>query len=93
MRKGRGNIEIPAIVSGCVCARDGERKNGYLTAKEETQTDMGNNKCGRQFTFFLSTKGGKICISKRSFSAACCINGVMEYMGVNLYIICWPKVN
>lgn len=57
MKRGRRNIEIPAIVSGCVCARDRERKNGYLTDKEETQTDMGNNKCREAVHFLLKYQG------------------------------------
>lgn len=35
-RKTYEKGQIPAIVSGCVCARDRERKNGYLRDKEET---------------------------------------------------------
>lgn len=53
----RGNIEIPAIVS--VYVRDRERKNRDLTGKEETQTDMGNNKCREAVHFLIKYQGRK----------------------------------
>lgn len=91
MRRGRGNIEIPAIVSEHVCVRDGGRKNGYLTDKEETQTDMGNNEWREAVHFLLQHQGRKNMHFKKIIF--CSIIAVMEYMRVHLHIICWPTVN
>lgn len=40
-------------VRGRVCVRDGKRKNGRLTDKEETQTDTGNDKWREAVHFLL----------------------------------------
>lgn len=79
-----------------VCVRDGKRKNGRLTDKEETQTDMENDKWREAVHFLLKCRAPRVeeyAFQKRSFAAARCINAVIEYMGVNLYFICWPEVN
>lgn len=99
MRRGRGNVEIPAIVSECLCERQ-QRKNGYLTDKEETQTDMGNNRCMEAVHFLLKyQREGEYAFQKDHFLLhAASMEWWNTWEETFLYLLAWgdvwkPKAN